>query len=434
MRLANLRLAFGALACSLLLNGCAIHTKPPVVPPPPPAPVFCVAPIVRDAVTLQPIANANEFVSTLNGRSDVNGYHYFFPVPMPNVLNIFADGYQDYSEKIDIESLSCNHPVLLQPKKGPRPTDAQTANIKANFLSIHDSQNRLMFSWFYTTLGQADRALWRQAYAAASLTHAVLDFNVCYPGYWAPCGDFRGSPSVVVSAATELLDNSIIPIVMMTTGDDQTWNEIDQFFPGEIRAMRVAEPCMLGEAPGGQHCAYLSIGFEVGGPCSTWSSANIARALTSLHNLAPNAWIAYEPCPERFTGSSNPVQPDDPWQGNEAAFYTSNGGQFINAFLYETPHGDKLLNPSGASGQFCHLGSPCGSWEDRWFEGLQRVCTGGLGWRLVPCSFFEVTGSDYKGGGVTDATVVRLNNRALALANATGAVITFGNGLPTGPQ
>lgn len=427
-----------ALMIALTISSCHIQTPTltPVPTPPPPAPsnVFCIAPVVFDISTNRPIQGANEFVDKLNGQSDVNGYHYFFPVPMPNVLNIFAASYQDYSEKIDIESLSCNHAVFMTPKHGPRPTRAQTMNIKANFLSMHDGLGRLMFSWFYTTLGQADRSLWRLAWQTGGYTHAVLDFNVAYPNYWAPSGDFRGAPQQVVAAASELLDNKIIPIVMMTTGDAGTQPEVDTMWSSYINAMRQAEPCMIGE--GGDPCAILVPGFETGGPCSAWSAADISHALTTLHNLAPSATIGYEPCPTRFSGASNPVQPDDPWQGAEAGFFTSHGGEFINVFLYETVHGDPLLNPHGATGQFCHIKGqdPCGAWEDRWSEGLQRLCTGGIGWRLVPCSFFEVTGSDYKGGDVSDATVTRINNRALRLCQQYGATCSWGNGTPTNPQ
>jgi hypothetical protein len=426
------RSLFGLLV-SLTTIGCLTTgtTKPPVVPPKPPASVgFCSAPDVHDATTGNPIAGADVYISTLEGHTNSQGYVYLAPVPGPtNELEIYATGYVDYKQTIPIASWSCDVSVNMVPLRGPRPTRAQTMNIAANFLSLHDVQGRLMFSWFYPTLGDADRALWRQAYIDAKVTHVVLDPAPCYPGFWAPCADYRGNPTPLVSASTELLNHNFIPIVMMTTGDAGTQGEPDTTWPGIVNAFRASEPCVIGEA--GDPCAVLALGFETGGPCSAWTAAQISHAITVGHQLAPNAIWAWEGCPERFSGVSNPPQADDPWHSNEDAFWNSNGGENFQIMLYETPHGPKLLDPAGATGQFCHLESPCGAYEDRFVEGLQGH---GFGGRHVPISFFEVTGSDYKGGGVSDATVLRINNRALRLCQQYGQTCSFGNGIPTGPQ
>lgn len=420
------------LGLALLCSACGpIKVQSPIVIRHDP-PAYCVAVSVHDPQG-RPVAGAHVFISTLDGLTNQDGYLYLEPVPsLPpngtNELDIYTTGYLDYKETVPIASWSCDKPVTLTPSRGPRPTRAQTLDVRANFLSMHDALGRLMFSWFYSTLTTADRNLWVDAWKKATLTHVVLDFAPCYPGFWAPCGDFRAAPGTLVQSASELLDRGLIPIVMMTTGDAGTWSEIDSNWPSYVNAMRASEPCLIGES--GDPCGILVPGFEIGGPCSAWPASSISHAFTTLHQLAPAALIGYEGCPERFSGSSNPVQPDDPWQGAEAKFWTSNGGEFVSIFLYETPHGPTLLDPSGASGPFCHAGSPCGAWEDRWTEGLQRLCTGGLGWRQVPCSFFEVTGSDYKGGGVSDATVQRINDRALRLCQQYGATCTWGNGLP----
>jgi len=420
--------------------GCATNPKPKPVPPTPPpaANEFCIAPHVKDARTGAPVPGAKVFISTLTGTTNQDGYIYLQPVPFPNVLDVYADGYQDCTAgpdcgPVNIRSWSCDVEVRLQPKRGPRPSLADVYNIRGNFLSIYDSLNRLMLSWFYPNLGDSDRALWRQAYANAGVKHVVLDPAPCYPGYWVGCSDLRGTPDQLTRSATELLDNNFIPLVMLTTGDAGTQTDPDAFWPGYRDSFQRLEPCLIGnnaDGSPGTPCAVLALGFETGGPCSAWSSAQISHAITVGHQLMPNAVWAWEGCPERFSGVSNPPQADDPWQSNEPAFWTSNGGQYFQIMLYETPHGPKLLDPAGATGQFCHLDSPCGGWEDRWLEGLQGH---GFG-RRVPISFFEVTGSDYKGGGVSDDTVLRINNRALRLCNLAGVTCTFGNGLPSGPQ
>lgn len=431
-----MKLSFLALWLALSFS---CHHAPTPQPPPPPGPpsvepTFCIAPTLRDSTTNAPIAGADIYISTLHAVSNTDGYAYLEPIPFPNELDIYAAGYQPFKQLVDVNSWSCDYAVGLTPTRGPRPTRAQTMNIKGNFLSMHDGQGRLMFSWFYPVLSPADRAVWRQAYAAAGVTHVVLDFNICYPNYWAPCVDNRATPGVIVQAVSELLNNGFIPIIMMTNGDGGTNVEVDQFWSSYVQTFNALEPCVFGNA--GDPCAIIVPGFELVGPGGGWNSSMLSHALLVGHQLAPNAIWGVEFMPERFTGSSNPVESDDPWHGDEAGFWTSHGGENLSVFLYEAPHGSKLLDPNGASGAFCHLpgASPCGAWEDRWTEGLQRLCTGGLGWRAVPCSFFEVTGSDYKGGGVSDATVLRINNRALALCNLYGAACTFANGVPTGPQ
>ena len=419
--------------------GCATNPKPrPPTPSPPAANEFCIAPTVKDSRTGQPIPGARVFISTLTGTTNGDGYVYLQPIPFPNVLDVYADGYQDctagpYCGPVNIRSWSCDVEVRMQPKRGPRPSLADVYNIKANFLSLRDSLNRVMFSWFLPNLDTATEQDWWAKYQAAGVRHVVLDHNIAYPNYFAPSRDLRGQPDILTSYASRLLDNNFIPIVMLTTGDAGTQIEPDAFWPSYRDSFQRLEPCLIGnnaDGTPGTPCAVLAIGFETGGPCSAWTAAQISHALLVGHQLMPNAVWAWEGCPERFSGASHPLQADDPWQGNEDAFWTSNGGEFLQIMLYETPHGPMLLDPAGASGQFCHLESPCGAWEDRWLEGL----TGhGFG-RRVPISFFEVTGSDYKGGGVTDDTVLRINDRALRLCQLAGQTCTFGNGLPDGPR
>jgi hypothetical protein len=228
-----------------------------------------------------------------------------------------------------------------------------------------------------------------------------------YPGYWIGGDDWRGQPGRFADAVKKVLDLGFVPIVFMSSGDGGTGSDIQAFWPGLTDALKPYAPYI-----------WVTCGFEVVGPGAGWTSKQLSDGLTFLHTHLPEARLGVHLQPERATGASYPVEPDDPWQGDEAGFWVSHGGEHAQALLYQTPHGDKLLNPN--------LTGPS-SWEDRWIEILDRLGTGSKGWRLVPLCFFETTTYDYYHGGCSDADTQRLNQRAQALAAARGVPITYGS-------
>jgi hypothetical protein len=270
---------------------------------------------------------------------------------------------------------------------------------------MRDAQNRVMLSWFWPNLEPEEQFDWEDRWRAAGLTHVVLCPIMQYGSQTAlPSGDWRDKPSLFASRVRLLLDEGFVPIIMMTSGDGGSASDIDRYWPGLLDALTPHLP----------YC-WLTCGFEVVGPGAGWSSAQLSRGLQVLKAANPCA-IGVHLQPERATGSSHPVEPDDPWHGDESGFWTSHGGQYADALFYQCPHGSKLLNGDG--------------WEDRWIEILDRLGKGERGWRKVQCCFFEVTGLDYYHGGCGDADVKRLSARAQALAQQRGVSMTFGNGLP----
>jgi hypothetical protein len=301
--------------------------------------------------------------------------------------------------------------VTTQPTTAP-PSHETVMNIRANFASMRDSQGRTMLSWFWPMLDARTRTEWLQRYRGAGYTHLLLCPVMQYPGYWVPWGDLRNTPARFADYVQEAVAAGFSPIIEMTSGDGGSAGDIDRYWPG-----------LLAELNRRQLLPYtwLSPGFETVGPGGGWSSAELSKGLIALHQLAPAAHIMVHLQPERATGASHPVEPDDPWQGDEAGFWTSNGGQFAEALFYQTPHGGKLLDRAGTA-------PGVAGWEDRWIEVLDRLGIGARGWRKVYLVLGEKTAFDYYRDNATDNDVTYTSAAGARHAAARGVVIGFGDG------
>ncbi len=292
-----------------------------------------------------------------------------------------------------------------------RPTAAEVLAIRANFISLRDEHGRIMLSWFWPWLDAETQAEWVRVWKATGITHIVLCPVASYPGYWHPGGDVRADPGRFVEFARSVLAQELVPVLFYATGDGGSDADIDTYFAGYDRALR--ERDLL-------RSVWRVPGFEVVGPGGGWRSASLSRALVTLcaDHSGP---IGVHLQPERATGASYPVEADDPWQGDEAGFWTRFGGECVDALLYQTPHGPKLLdlNRTGPD-----------SWEDRWIEILDRLGVGGRGWRKVGLSFFETNGYDFYHNWSTTMDADQLATRAKQLCDERGVVCTFGNGVP----
>lgn len=285
----------------------------------------------------------------------------------------------------------------------PRPSPARPL-IRANFCGMRDGQGRIMFDPYWIALDDEERADWVARKQAAGLTHLVLCPVANYPGMaWNPV-DLRAHPDVFATHVRRALDHGFFPIVMLTTGDGGSADDIDTYWPGLCAALAPLQDSLI-----------VTPGFEVVGPGAGWTSAQLSKGLRTLKRLLPRALLGVHLQPERATGASYPLEADDPWQGDEAAFWRSHGGELADVFLYQSPHGTKLLQGDG--------------WEDRWIEILDRLGVGGRGWRTVPCCWFETIAYDFCKGRASEADGTRLAARARELAEARGVTITFGNGV-----
>jgi hypothetical protein len=194
-----------------------------------------------------------------------------------------------------------------------------------------------------------------------------------------------------------------VPFVMLTTGDGGSAQDIEAFWPGLFAALR-------------PYAAQIVIcpGFELVGPGGGWTSAELSRGLLAIHDALPSTVLAVHLQDERASGASYPVEPDDPWQGDEPGFWQSHGGEFVDILAYQTPSGRKLLDGD--------------EWVDRWREIVERTGIGGRGWRQAALCFFEVIAEDFAHGRCGPERALPLREQAQAVCQDFGISCTWGNG------
>jgi hypothetical protein len=68
-----------------------------------------------------------------------------------------------------------------------------------------------------------------------------------------------------------------------------------------------------------------------------WSSKNLSDALRKVRTaIGQENLLAVHLSPSRASFSSNPIESDDPWGGDEIACWYSNGGEQPDLFLYQS--------------------------------------------------------------------------------------------------
>ena len=297
-------------------------------------------------------------------------------------------------------SLTAASPRLL------RPTRDQVLNIRANFCGMQDAQGRAMFTDFLGGLPRSEREDWYARQRAAGLTHLVICTNAGPYHWWhAPTYDFRHDPAQFRALLLDVLGHGFVPVVMMTSGDDQTWHEIlGEVWAGLWPAVRDLQGS----------CVWAN-GYETGG---AWPSKAVSDTLRWMQaHMAPETVIAQECIPERGTAASWPVQPDDPWRGDEIGMWKSCGGERVNVFLYETGHGSGFYD-----------------FAPRWHDIVPRLGMGQHTWRKMERICFFETGAEnfFDGTDGVDAHQLQLAAQsAQAIAESYGlTTLTFGNGVP----
>lgn len=283
-----------------------------------------------------------------------------------------------------------------------RPTRDEVLNIRANFCGARDALGRVIFDPFLASLPPDQRADWYARKHAAHLRHFILQPFISYPGSPIPPSDLRQDPAAFRALIEQVLTQGFVPLVQMTDGGDGAWNEIlGDVWAGLWPALEDL-----------QNSIVWSPGFEVGG---SWPSKALSDVLLWLQGrLSPEAVMGVWCVPERATGASYPVQPDDPWHGDELAFWTSYGGERANLLFYQTGHG-----------------SAARDFQGRWDDVVSRCGAGQHGWRkLERCVFAENWAYDYYHGHATEAQIRESARQAQALFQSYGVAEAYGNGLP----
>jgi hypothetical protein len=309
--------------------------------------------------------------------------------------------------------------------------DDRVLAIKADFGSLRDAHGDLIYTpntFGAMAIGRYDD--WAARQRAAGLTHMVVgDFHPgAYPGSPFDNPDMR-SPAAIRAGLERILNTpsaepgvGFTPIVMFDGGhyDDSTPRErVDRDWPVILRGLteggRDLRPCIV-PVPGWELIH-----------ASDWTSADISYALEWMHAHGL-VHIAVHNSPGRSAISSNPIEPDDPWQGDEAGSFKTHGGQYVEALLFQAdpprPRDHVVA---------CDYHDESGAcWANRWYDAVLRVGTGYHGWRrLRPVLFETVVYWEFHDEPGADAAYARAVATAGAKVCADLEVVCgFGNGLP----
>lgn len=329
--------------------------------------------------------------------------------------------------------------VLLVMAPVPSPpvtwrTGEALLDVHGNFCNLADSQNRIIFTPALLTLWlQADAASWHDwvdRLKAAGTTHVFVSPAWNYPGSPIAGADVRANPAMFHGFLTALLREGFSPVVFLSDASHGQ-DEIDQYWPGLLEGVKDLWPYVI-----------LIPAWEPI-PGTAWSPETLSYALETMHRLAPTAVLAYHGSPERATGvGKDDSEGPDPWQHNEAGFWTDHGGQYLSMLFYETEHGGYLLDPITQWNADADVYGACGSapsgyptnldrWVNRWAEVLYRSGSGHCGWRQVRVVLAETVAFDVYHGHAVPAEATRVAADGLRVCQQFGVACTFGNG---GPQ
>ena len=347
----------------------------------------------------------------LFGTTNADGYVAFRAVakaPVQVTVAVSAAGYLDYSGVYTFWAQNQDVQIALQLTSAPR--RPAPALHHGNFCNLWDAKGRIMFDPYIAALSAEDRADWYARHRQAGSTHLVLSPSCAYnPEPWPGANfDWLDQPERFAALVREVLATpaadglGFMPVIILDSGD-----------PGFRERMQTSwRPIRAAIGVDAADCRVVP-GWELV-KASTVTSKEYSDALQFLRALDwPHIWAHLSV--ERAACSSNPLEPDDPWQGGESACWKSHGGEFVEGLLYQaTVNGPTDL-----------------AWLDRWeSDVLPRLCGGLNGWRIMQTVFFEGPAYRCYRGQMTSADAAWIAAQAQAAATRQGFVVGLGNGIP----
>lgn len=315
------------------------------------------------------------------------------------------------------------------PPPGPDwPTGDDVTNVRDNFCNLQDSipwkygsgetKPLTIFSPFIAGLDDAGFDRWAGILRDNGSTHMTIAPNISYSSfdYPVPGVQMLDKPDVFRAFVLKVLNTpsasgkGFCPIIMLDEGKVDPRTRIDAYWRPLLDAIKDLLP----------HCI-VTPGWEVI-KASEWRSSDLSYALEWLGGYGiPHLWLHLSE--GRAAGSSNPIEPDDPWQGAERDFWYTHGGQYPEGLLYQSytiRNGDTInCDP---------VADDC--WLNRWTDVLIRVGNGVNGWRKMHLCLFEAPGYYAIRGDCTSDLARQWARAGRDLAASYGVTISHGNGLP----
>ncbi len=401
--------------------------KLPHHPTPDPLEYRAYAAVVETAFG-QPLEGATVRFGSYVATTTAAGYGLVAKIPLGRYpVEISAIGCQSYNGEVELTSTTQDIVVRLDcAGRIPRlPTRSEVLNYRGCLANFRDSAGRVIWTPALPGAPAEIRREWLGILASNGCVHVPIgpfDAGPAYPGVEWDNPDWTTNPSAIRQLVVDILQtpsvrgHGMIPHVFLDGGGADPKPRLERFMPIAVAAISGLEDSVLTTPTGWEPVV------------GSWKSAEVSWALERWKAVAPSAIVGYHGSPTRLVGSSNPVEVDDPWQGAEAAFYTSYGGQYINIALYQTPHGAELYRDCDETLDSC--------WLNRWEDYVARIGAGLNGWRVLPIVLWETVAYELFNGHLIDGKPVthedaqRVAGYAKRICDKWKVQCGYGNGWP----
>lgn len=298
-----------------------------------------------------------------------------------------------YATSVLNEDLEALKKELWGGGDAPRPTPEDVINVRALYCNEWDTSpghvvpgGDIMYGpsipWAIEH-GRYD--VWMEYWRSHGCTHVIIgpfDPGPAYPGV----GDAWKNPDNLApeklrSLVLQILNTpsatgrGFVPILFLDGGGPDPKPRIDARWKGWGEALADLQDFLI----------IVPAWEPVRGD---WTSAQVSYALQRMREWFPTARIGVHTSPNRGSFASNPVEPDDPWQGDESACWKSHGGEFASIHFYQTEHGDDLYEPTTCNcalwpQKFGHQDSNEKCAGNRCEDDVARSGAGHNGWRIL---------------------------------------------------
>ena len=314
------------------------------------------------------------------------------------------------------------------PPGAPQPTREERFKVLANFCNIegpvwkknaqgeftNETETGIMFTPFLSNC--PDQQEWIRLLVNAGSTHIVLAPECAYNQYQ-PAFDLRDNPEKfadlveMVSNTAGANGKAITPIIFLDNGGKDPLSRVYYYWPKLAQVLK--NRGIL------NRCIVIPAWEPVKGD---YTSYEMSKTLLLTKELFGDAIIGWHGSPRRWVGSSNPVEPDDPWQGGEKEFFKSHGGEHIEIVFYQAEADSVVFPNCNPELEEC--------WLNRWEDGVVRVGAGLNGWRIIPICLAEGPAYLTIRGHATPHDARVWATAGEQLAKKHNVQISFMNGLP----
>jgi hypothetical protein len=354
--------------------------------------------------------------------------------PVPLTITATEPGYRDAT--LTFDGTQCGETfvlVTMQRATPPRITarDALRRGYRGHFGDLFDRDGRLIYTSNLPTLYWRDRDRFREWMATLAPTSTFVVVNVpdsdtgtTYNGPGVPAKNVYQSVDLwsrldeYVQVLNAILETpcadgfGCVPVVFMDDGGRDPLPRVRERYPRFKAAIEAAglQDYIIG----------VPTGFEP--VIGDYRSVDVSDVLVFAHDQMPWLTIGYHGSVNRLVGSSNPVEPSDPWQGGESIFYKDHGGQFVAVAFYQAP-------PESIDDPFCDVErDDC--WRNRWHDYVVRIGGGVNGWRVLPLVLMETMVFYAIRDQATTQQAIDVATGAKQICDAARVACGYGNGLP----